>query len=448
MASSISPFLLLFLLTFCCGPVQSDEEGHITAEISNKGLDFLKNLLIEKAESSLVPLEVPTIAKTVKIPVLGKVQMVLSDIVIESIHATSSTVKTGDTGIIIDVSGATAKLSMNWKYSYSTWLIPISVSDKGNATVQVEGLEVGLSLSLKTVEGSLKLTLLECGCYVNNISIKLDGGASWLYQGLIDAFEGNIGSSVESAVSKKLKDAIVKLDSLLQSLPKEVPVTDIAALNVTLVNDPDYSESSLGLKIDGLISAKHEVAASNHYRRLLQASHSCEKADKMVKFSLHEDVLKSASSVYFVASKMHWMVDKASDQSLLNTAEWRFIVPQLYKMYPNHDMNLNLSVSSLPTIRVENQQIKAEIPLDVVVDVLDVDKVIPVVCVSTTIMSATLKTVIMPYINLKLSKGFQIPSFHGYELQDAQILGTDSWIVICSDVTAVNTVGSQLVAVH
>ncbi|KAI3466458.1 hypothetical protein Pfo_023121 [Paulownia fortunei] len=479
MASSIFPFLVLVLLTCSYGRVQSQEEGYITAEISNKGLDFLKDLLIEKAESSLVPLELPKIEKSVKIPIVGSVQMVLSNITIERIHVTSSTVKTGDTGIVIDVSGATANLSMNWKYSYSTWLLPISVSDKGNATVQVEGLEVGLILSLKSVEGSLKLSLLECGCYVNDISIKLDGGASWLYQGLVDAFEGKIGSAVEDAVSKKIKVAIVKLDSLLQSLPKEVSVTNIAALNVTFVDDPKLSESSLDLELDGLFSAKHEVALSSHYHRLLQASFSCKEADKMVKISLHEDVLKSASSVYFEASKMHWVVDKVPDQSLLNTAGWRFIIPQLYKMYPNHDMNLNLSVSSPPIIKVEMQQIKAKIPLDVVIDVLDVEEVIPVACISMvisasvsaeisgnalagsvklndftmslkwskigdlhmhliqTLMSTILRTVILPYVNLKLSKGLQIPAFHGYELQDAQILCTDYWIVICSDVTPI-----------
>lgn len=137
MASLKIPFLLLFLLIFACKSAQSHEEGHITAEISNKGLDFLKDLLIENAESSLVPLELPEIEKSAKIPIIGSVQMVLSNIRIESIHVTSSTVKTGDTGVVIDVSGATANLSMSWKYSYNTWLIPISVSDKGNASIQV-----------------------------------------------------------------------------------------------------------------------------------------------------------------------------------------------------------------------------------------------------------------------------------------------------------------------
>ncbi|PIN10071.1 BPI/LBP/CETP family protein [Handroanthus impetiginosus] len=480
MASSIFPSAVLFLLTFSYIHVQSHEEGYIAAEISNKGLEFLKDLLIEKAESSLVPLELPRIEKSIKIPVIGSVQIVLSKITVERIHVTSSTMKTGDNGIVIDVSGATANLTMNWKYSYRTWLLPISVSDKGNATIQVEGMEVGLTLSLKTTEGSLKLSLLECGCYVNDISIKLNGGASWLYQGLLDAFEGKIGSAVEDAVPKKIKDAIVKLDALLQSLPKEVPVTNIAALNVTFVNDPELTESSLDLEIDGLFSAKHQSALSSHYNRLLQDSSSCKEADKMVKISLHEDVLKSASSVYFEARKMQWIVDKVPDQSLLNTAGWRFIIPKLYKMYPNHDMNLNLSVSSLPVIKVGKQQIKAKVPLDVVIDVLDVEEVIPVACISTvistslsaeisgnaltgsvklndltvslkwskigdlhmhliqTVLSTTLRTLVLPYINLKLSRGFHIPDFHGYELQDAQILCTDSWIVICSNVASVN----------
>ncbi|KAL6536133.1 hypothetical protein OROHE_012977 [Orobanche hederae] len=137
MASSVFPVVLLFVLTFFSSRVQSHEEGYIKAKISNRGLDYLKDLLIEKAGSSLVPLKLPKIEKHVKIPIVGRVQMVVSNITIETINLTSSTLKTGDGGIVIDVSGATANLSMNWKYSYTTWLLPIVVSDKGNATVQV-----------------------------------------------------------------------------------------------------------------------------------------------------------------------------------------------------------------------------------------------------------------------------------------------------------------------
>ena len=44
-------------------------------------------------------------------------------------------------------------------------------------------MEVGLTLSLENQQGNLDLSLLQCGCYVKDISIELNGGASWLYQG-------------------------------------------------------------------------------------------------------------------------------------------------------------------------------------------------------------------------------------------------------------------------
>lgn len=139
MAHVNPPFLLLLLFWVSCGwCVRAGEQGgHIAAEVSITGLDFLKDLLIEKAEFELVPLDLPKIVKSVKIPIIGSVQMAATGITIESIHVTSSTLKAGDSGIVIDVSGATANMSLDWEYSYSTWLLPISVSDKGSATVQV-----------------------------------------------------------------------------------------------------------------------------------------------------------------------------------------------------------------------------------------------------------------------------------------------------------------------
>ncbi|XP_073141627.1 putative BPI/LBP family protein At1g04970 isoform X2 [Henckelia pumila] len=382
MVRSAVPFLLFLILTSSCIRTQSAEEGHIEVRLSNKGLAFFKDLLIKKAESSLVPLELPDIEKSAKIPVVGKVHMALSSITIETIDVISSTVQTGDSGIVIAVSWATANLSMDWSYSYKTWLLPISVSDEGTAKVQVEGMDIGLTLSLTTVQGSLNLDVLDYGCNVDDISIKLDGGASWLYQGLVDAFEGKISSSIENAISKKLKDGIVNINSILHSLPKEVPVAHIATLNVTFVDDPELADSSLDLKINGLFSPKDKEELTSEYHRSSQSTLLFKTVDKMVRISLHEDVLNSASSVFFYANKMHWVVDKAPNQSFLNTAGWRFIVPQLYKMYPNDDICLNLSVSSPPILKMEKQQLKALLRLDVVINVLDADEVIPVACIS------------------------------------------------------------------
>lgn len=79
---------------------------------------------------------------------------------------------------------------------------------------------------------------------------------------------------------------------------------------------------------------------------------------------------------------MHWIVDRFPNQSLLNTATWRFIYPQLYQKYPNDQMKLNISLTSPPLIRVAETNLDATIYLDVTVDVVDADEVVPVACVS------------------------------------------------------------------
>lgn len=79
---------------------------------------------------------------------------------------------------------------------------------------------------------------------------------------------------------------------------------------------------------------------------------------------------------------MQLIVDELPDQAILNTAEWRFIVPQLYKRYPNDDMQLNISVSSPPVIQVTNQDIGATIFVDITIDVLEDGEVIHVACIS------------------------------------------------------------------
>ncbi|CAH9083618.1 unnamed protein product [Cuscuta europaea] len=472
---------LLILPSISQSNSSEEQGGFVLVGISNKGLDFAKNILIGTAESSLVPLELPDIKKSVDIPFVGKVEMLLSNITIDRIDVISSTVRTGDTGVVLAVSGATGNITMKWRYSYDTWLLPITITDEGEASVQVDGMSIGLSFSLETKEGSLSLSLLECGCFVEDISITLGGGASWLYQGVLDAFEGKLISAVEDAVSKKIGDGVVKLDSLLQSVPKEVQITKLASLNITFVGDPVISNASVILAIDGLISGDRDITIPlTLYPGYLLPSITCKDPDKMITMFLHENVIKSALSVYFKADKMHLVVDQVPDKSLLNTAEWRFLIPKLYKQYPNDDMSLNISVTSTPTIKIEKQQMYVMVPMDVIINVLHKGEVVPVACISVEIngwasaevsngslggsvrldyltmslkwsnignlhlslvqmlISSLLRTLVVPLVNLRLLElGYHLPSFHGYELQDAEIFFTDSWITVCSNLVPV-----------
>lgn len=45
-----------------------------------------------------------------------------------------------------------------------------------------------------------------------------------------------------------------------------------------------------------------------------------------------------------------------------------------------------------------------------------------------------LNTVLIPYLNLQLRRGFPLPIIHGFTLQNASILPTSSVMIVCSDV--------------
>ncbi|KAK9689397.1 hypothetical protein RND81_09G056700 [Saponaria officinalis] len=292
--------VLIFISIICTissTQLKSNELGFISVSISEKGLDFVKDFLIDKAVSAITPLELPDIEKNVRIILVGKVKMVLSNIVIYKIDVSSSSVEVDDDGVSITASKATANLSMDWRYTYKNWLV--EVTDKGHAFVQVEDMDVELTTSLKNNNGSLKLSLLESKCDVDDIDIKVEGGASWLYQGVVDAFSNHIESAVENAIVKKLNEGVSKIGSLLQSLPTEINIDDTSELNVTFVSDPVLSDSSIGFVINGLFIPTHAAPHSPRLHRISKASGPCQSPAKMIAMSLHEDVFNSASSVYF-----------------------------------------------------------------------------------------------------------------------------------------------------
>ena len=139
--------------------LQSDD-AYISAVVSEKGLAFAKDLLVERAVETLTSLRIRDIEKSVGIPIVGVVRMVASNITLEAIHVSSSTVQPGESGIVIVASGTTANLSMDWFYSYTTWFVPFEISDKGGAFIQV----LPHWLLFGVVMVSKNWTLMHCSC--------------------------------------------------------------------------------------------------------------------------------------------------------------------------------------------------------------------------------------------------------------------------------------------
>ncbi|XP_037434907.1 putative BPI/LBP family protein At1g04970 [Triticum dicoccoides] len=482
--------LLLVLLLTLLFSTSSPAAGspHISAVISQSGLDFAKDLLVPRAAETLAQLSVPDIERSVSIPIIGAVRTVASRIVLGGVAVADSTVAAGDTGVVVAASLSSVNLTMEWSYSYSSWLVEIS--DSGNASVQVEGMDVGVSMGLKNKNGSLKLFVMECGCYMKDLDITLNGGSSWFYQGFIDAFSNHIRSSVENAIANKIVEGASKLDLFLGGLPKEIYVDRVAAMNVTFINDPRFSSSSVEFDIDGLFIPSDKTAPQSdmHFGDTKLAP-PLGSSSNMLWISLDEDVFNSVSALYFKAGLLQHMVDKVPDQFLLNTASWRFLIPRLYRKYPNKDMLLNISAISPPSVRINVGRIDTTVDLDVTVIVLGSDDKVPVACISLSVavsghasvsgnnlvgkvelnyfsfdlkwsdigklhtgivqslMRIILKNLFVPYVNSYLGQGFPLPIIKGFVIRDAYILTSYSSIIVSSDVSFIEPMNRSGIAV-
>lgn len=115
----------------------------------------------------------------------------------------------------------------------------------------------------------------------------------------MDGFQDHITSSVESAITQKITEGAEKLDSLLQSLPKEVNLDDVAFMNVTFMKDPLFKSSSVDFYINGLFVSSERAHVNKACQVSVEDSVFLSDASKMLWISLDEAVFNSASDVLF-----------------------------------------------------------------------------------------------------------------------------------------------------
>ncbi|KAG7582666.1 Lipid-binding serum glycoprotein C-terminal [Arabidopsis suecica] len=462
--------ILVLLVSVSSNLAQSNNGGHIWILVSETGLEFAKDYLIKKVITTTLPLQLPDIENKVKIPLIGKVRMGLSNIQIDAVDVQSSKIKTAKDGIVLSVLGATANLSMDWSYTYRASFFEIS--DHGDASVEVKGMDLRITATLVNDNGSLKIVSRENDCTVENIDIHINGGASWLYQGVVDAFQKMIISTVEKTVSIKIVEKMKRLDSFLQSLPKQRKIDDSAAVNLTFTGNPVLGNSSVEVDINGLFMPKGDDIK-------VSGSHSSSffgGVKRMVTISVEEEVFNSATLVYFNAKVMHLVIGETKNGSILSTSDWKLILPELYKHYPDNKMVLNMSVTSPPAVKITENGIDATIQLEIAIDVQDSGEVLSVARISSVLnvacseeitknnltgsirlndFNATMKmskigefqsnyvqaatsrileALFLPYVNTRLKRGFPLPIPGDFTINNIKIVYVRSGILVCTDI--------------
>jgi hypothetical protein len=217
----------------------------------------------------------------------------------------------------------------------------------------------------------------------------------------------------EEQLNEQIQLGVENLNSFLIDLPQWVPVDETSALNFSVVSEPVYDSTSISIGLRGeFVSLKKVESAGNGIvRKPPHASLTCSDDVKMVSIAISESVLNDGAGVYYSVRSMifnlrvkglstwwyrilscsffvaqldllNWLVDTMPEKEFLNTSKWRYIIPQLYRDYPNAELTFHFDVTSPPTILLTPDGIEGSAVADMMIEAVKDGDLVPVACIT------------------------------------------------------------------
>jgi hypothetical protein len=113
----------------------SEEVAGILVTLSEVGITYVKEVLVNQILSDIIPLALPDIHLQVKAPV-GLVDTTITRLELTGANVSHSDVKLGKTAIMVSAENIKAKIHFHWVYQYTSSYIPFPVTDGGWADVE------------------------------------------------------------------------------------------------------------------------------------------------------------------------------------------------------------------------------------------------------------------------------------------------------------------------
>lgn len=119
-------------------PVRGNSTGvaGIMITVSESGLKYAKEVLLNEILAEITPLLIPDIKAHITSPV-GRVDMQISHIELSGANISYSDVDLGKTGITVFAGGIHARIRLHWYYEYTATYVPFPVNDGGWANINV-----------------------------------------------------------------------------------------------------------------------------------------------------------------------------------------------------------------------------------------------------------------------------------------------------------------------
>ncbi|XP_030891043.1 lipopolysaccharide-binding protein-like [Leptonychotes weddellii] len=346
MARPYCVVVALLLLAEVSGFKEGASNPGFVARITRKGLEYARRFGVAILKKELSTIKLSDFSGSFKV---GWIKSVSYDFYRLKIHCFE--LRNSDLRLR-PRQGVRASLSNNYVFVSGNWKVKKAfITLDGTFDVNVDGISISVSLNLgKDQSGRPTASVSHCHNSIGHISVDISGQLSWILNLFHERIENNFKNILEQKICEMVRKSTTShLEPYLRTLPVISMIDQVAGIDYSLVGAPQVTSQVLDIPFKGEFFGQNWHSPAPFDAPPIRLP---EKHDHMVYFAVSEYVFNTASQVYHQAGRMNFTIQNhhiPGDSPIhLHTSSFRAIIPQLARLYPNMELELETSPASAP----------------------------------------------------------------------------------------------------
>ncbi|CAK8678811.1 lipopolysaccharide-binding protein-like [Clavelina lepadiformis] len=297
--------VLLLSSVWLCLANQSGEEPGIKLRVHSRGLDFVRQLVLQYLDSFLNSYMVPNLSG------FGTVNYEIQNIEIESFDIGETSFKTFPPNIFRPViNGASTSLRAKWKVWKKVLFVTLRLS--GELKAGASGLNIGQSIELgRNDMGKPTFKAVDCSTFVKSLKFDVKyTGLDWLINLGLSLFETSIKDKLQSAVCGQIKKVLDEGgEGLTDAFKVNLPLISQSSINVGLVCDPEATSMGVMFSLRGRCFPNSSPDTKVPIK--VSSVTTLDETAEMIRFSVNEYVLNTLLYSLWFNDILTWNVSSS-----------------------------------------------------------------------------------------------------------------------------------------
>ena len=463
------------------------EKPGARAAITTKGFSYLCHKGTDMLKTYLTKVTIPDISGTDKIKLIFtfSVEYKISHIKLYDVDIPNCRITPGSNGLTLDTTGVALKVTAHLQIEHTSFP---KIDIKTNVKIDLKDVSFSTTIYFgrNSSNGHATVTAEACSANIGTVAISFSGSGSRILNLLHKKIEKMIKSHFSSSLCSFVTRDIDRQGKKLEYSPFLAKVDDIAKFDYSLTQPPKYATNYMAVFIKGEFCPINKSNQTTPFGPIVLPP--LHVGESMINVWITDYVVQTASIALYESGKLSYTVtQKLIPKNIpidLNTTTLQFLIPSLYKHYPNMPVQIVVECTEPPQYRTNPTEAAIALLGDIKLEVIQPNKTIAMALVLSIKLTADLtaslengnrrtlavlkgkvsnvdatyhlvhsnigvintvslfddlnlliESVIVPALNSLGKRGFKIPSTKGIHLANPKLNFKDRYIVLTTDVT-------------